>query len=186
MVTAEQVRELLSNHGIVQPQPPDDWTGMFPLPTPVEEFFREVGPTDITIENYGNAFFLPRLAGLWAFQGGYRWDGLTGQAIEGWDDDWLVVADQGGDAFILSRTTGKVLYAQHGTGAWKPAEIFDDLNTMAVCLAHLGDVVASAGEGFTDDACLVRREHRERALTGLRRFVGSRLAAETILGLVGW
>src|SRR4051812_43183209 len=111
MVTAEQVRELLSNHGIVQPQPPDDWTGMFPLPTPVEEFFREVGPTDITIENYGNAFFLPRLAGLWAFQGGYRWDGLTGQAIEGWDDDWLVVADQGGDAFILSRTTGKVLYA---------------------------------------------------------------------------
>src|SRR5262245_18326840 len=90
MVTAVRARELLSRHGLVQSQPPDDWTGIFPIPAPVERFYQEVGPTDITIESYGNAFFLPRLAALWRFQGGYRWNGLTGQPIADWDDDWLV------------------------------------------------------------------------------------------------
>ena len=56
MVTAERARELLSIHGVIRPQPPDDWTGMLPLPAPVERFFQEIGPVDITIESYGNAF----------------------------------------------------------------------------------------------------------------------------------
>jgi hypothetical protein len=38
-------------HGLVQPQPPEDWTGIFSLPTPVERVFKEVGPADITIED---------------------------------------------------------------------------------------------------------------------------------------
>jgi hypothetical protein len=41
MVTAARAKELLSVHGIVRPQPPDDWTGKFPLPTSVERFFQE-------------------------------------------------------------------------------------------------------------------------------------------------
>ena len=60
MVAAERARELLSMHGVIQPQPPDDWRGMFPLPTSLERFFQEVGPADITIEGYGNPYFLPR------------------------------------------------------------------------------------------------------------------------------
>ena len=86
MVAAERARELLARHGVVQSQPPDDWTGIFPLPASVERFFQEVGPADITIEDYGNPFFLSRLAALWEFQAGYRWNKLTGQAIEDWDD----------------------------------------------------------------------------------------------------
>jgi hypothetical protein len=50
-----------------------------------------VGPLDITIKSYGNPFFLPRLAALWEFQAGYRWHGFTGERIEDWDSDWLVV-----------------------------------------------------------------------------------------------
>ena len=173
-------------HGVVQPQPPDDWTGIFPPPTPVDRFFQEVGPSDITIESYGNPFFLPRLAALWKFQGGYRWNGLTGQPVEDWDDDWLVVADAGGDPFILSRASGRVLYAVHGSGVWEPGEIFTDLNTMAACLGHLGAVVVSAGEAFTDEDCLIRPEHLEQALVGLRRLVGSTTSPESILGTLGW
>jgi hypothetical protein len=186
MVAAERVKELLSMHGVVRAQPPDDWAGSFPLPTPVERFYREVGPVDITIESYGNALFLPRLAALWKFQGGYRWNGLTGLPIEDWDDDWLVVADQGGDPFIFSRTTGVVLHAEHGTGVWEPEEIFADLNTMMACLGHLGAVIVSAGEAFTDEECLIRPEHREKALFGLRQLLGSESKAESLLETLSW
>ena len=67
MVAAERARELLSMHGVIQPQPPDDWRGMFPLPHSLD-FFQEVGPADITIEGDGNPYFLPRLAALWEFK----------------------------------------------------------------------------------------------------------------------
>lgn len=186
MVAAERARELLSIHGIVRPQPPDDWTGILPLPAPLQRFFQEVGPADITIESYGNAFFLPRLATLWQFQGGYRWNGLTGQPIGDWSDDWLVIADQGGDPFILSRASGRVLHAVHGTGVWEPGEMFADLNTMAACLGHLGAVAVSAGRALTDEGCLIRPEYRDQALDGLRRLLSSASAAESILGTLGW
>jgi hypothetical protein len=186
MLTADQVRELLSIHGVVQPQPLEDWKGVLPLPVSAEQFFQEVGPVDITIESYGNPFFLPRLAALWKFQEGYRWNGLSGQPNEDWDDNWLVVADQGGDPFMLSRASGTVLYAAHGVGAWKPSEMFPDLNAMAACLGHLGAVVVSAGEAFTDDDCRIRPEHRKQAIVGLRRLVGSTSEAESILETLGW
>jgi hypothetical protein len=186
MVTAERARELLSRHGVVQPQPPDDWAGVLPLPAPIERFYREVGPADITIESYGNAVFLPRLAALWKFQGGYLWYGLTSQLIADWNEDSLVVADQGGDPFILSRASGRVLRAVHGTGIWEPAESFAGLNTIAACLGHLGAVVVCAGESFTDEDGLIRPEYREQALVGLQRLLSSTSAAESILATLGW
>lgn len=186
MVTAERATEMLSRHGLVQPQPPDDWIGILPIPAPVERFYQDVGPADITIESYGNAFFLPRLAALWKFQRGYGWDGRTGRPLADWDDGWLVIADQGGDPFIHSRASGRVLHAVHGTGVWEPVELFADLNTMAACLGHLGAVVVSAGEEFTDEGCLIRPEYREQALVGLQPLLGSTSAAVSILETLGW
>jgi hypothetical protein len=127
-----------------------------------------------------------RLATLWKFQGGYRWNGLSGQTIDNWEDDWLVVADQGGDPFILSRSSGTVLHAEHGVGAWLPGEIFPNLNTMAACLGQLGSVIVSAGEAFTDEDARIRPEHRKQALVGLRQLVGSTSEAESILVTLGW
>ncbi len=186
MVTAERVRELLSVHGDVRSQAPEEWTGLFPLPSSIAQFFREVGPSDITIESYGNPFFLPCLAALWDFQEGYRWNGLTGERVADWNDDWLVVADQGGDPFILSRTSGKVLFAEHGGGAWDLIELFPDLNTMAACLGELGAVVVSAGESFTDEDDFIRPKHRKRALAGLRSLTSSTSEAEFILESLDW
>jgi hypothetical protein len=76
MVTAEKAKALLTMHGPVRPQSPKDWKGGIDLPNPVARFFQQVGPVDITIESYGNPFFLPRLSGLWKFQRGYGWDGV--------------------------------------------------------------------------------------------------------------
>lgn len=124
MVTAEQAKKLLALHGEVRPQPPTDWTGTFPLPAAVERFYQQVGPFNISIEEQGNPYFLPGLADLWQFQTGYRWNGLNGEPIENWNDDWLVVTDEGGDPFIFLRSTGAVLHAFHGEGEWNPGEMF--------------------------------------------------------------
>jgi hypothetical protein len=186
VATAEEARRLISASGTVRLQPPTEWSGPFPIPPEVERFYSEVGPVDVCIESFGNAFFLPSLAKLWEFQAGYRWDGLTGEPVADWQDDWLVVADQGGDPFILSRSSGEVLHDEHGRGEWEPGQLFPDLTTMAACLGLLGAVVAKAGKEFTDDQFRIRPKWRAEAVAGLGRLLGSPRDAEDFLHSFGW
>jgi len=186
MVTAEKAKALLALHGEVRPQPPTDWVGSFPIPPAVERFYCEVGPADITIEAYGNPYFLPCLAEQWKFQAGYRWNGLSGEPIDDWNDDWLVVADEGGDLFIFERTSGVVLHAYHGQGVWDAGEMFPDLNTMAACLAQLGAIVSEAGDAIYEEDSSIRPHFRELALARLLELLGSKSLAETVLDELGW
>lgn len=186
MLTSENAKTLLALHGEVRAQPPSEWKGTFAIPPAVEIFYRDVGPVDVLIEAHGNPFFLPRLARLWDFQAGYRWNGVSGEPIRDWDDDWLVVADQGGDPFIILRSTGAVLFALHGQGDWEAVEMFPDLNTMAACLALLGSIVVDAGDEFLDDECNIRPEYRSLASERLRELLGSESRADAILANLEW
>ncbi len=186
MVTADQARTLLLKHGVVRSQPPKDWKGPIALPPALESFYREVGPVDVTIDGYGNPYFLPSLRGLWEFQAGYRWNGLTKEPIEDWNDDWLVVADESGDPFIFSSASGAILHAHHGEGDWDAYELFPDLNAMAACLAQLGSIVQDAADSFTDEDSNIRPDHRARALARLTDLLGSNEAAQHVLDSLGW
>jgi len=191
MVTSAIARELLKPHGKVCSQPASDWTGAFPIPPAVERFYGEVGPLNVTIEGYGNPYFLPSLADLWQLQAGYRWNGLDKKRLADWPDDWLVVADEGGDPFIFVRSSGVILHAFHGAGKWDAEEIFPDLNTMAACLAQLG---ATALEAKADDAAwmawlddgVIPARYRELAAARLAKFLESKPKAEVVLGALGW
>lgn len=185
MLTSEQVRDLLRQHGTTQPQSASEWLGDIPLPALVEKFYAEIGPSSITIENHGNPYFLPSLASLWQFQTGYRWHGITGERLPEWDDDWLVVADEGGDPFILSISTGAILYAHHGEGVWEPEVIYPDIFTMAACMAILGSIVKDARNDFTDQECRIRPRHQAEAMRRFEEILGSRAEAEAVLGLCG-
>jgi hypothetical protein len=147
MVSAEQAKGLLSRHGKLAAQPPEDWAGDFAPPPAVLDFYREVGPVNVRVAMGGNPAFLPRLSGLWKHQEGYRFMGRKRQPIEGWPDDWLVVGDVGADPLILVRSSGEVLFAAHGEGEWEAERLFPDLNTMAACLAVLGDFVKAGERG---------------------------------------
>jgi hypothetical protein len=186
MVTAEVAKRLLALHGEVRPQPASDWTGVFPIPAAVERFYQEVGPANVTIAGYGNPYDVPSLADLWQFQAGYRWNGLSGEQIEDWPDDWLVVAMESGDPFIFVRSSGVVLHAYHGEGDWDAGEMFADLNSMAACLAQLGGVVLEAGNEFLEEDCSIRPKYRALASARLQELLGSKPDAEVVLGALGW
>jgi hypothetical protein len=186
MVTAEIAKGLLALHGSVRSQPPTDWTGSFPIPPAVERFYLEVGPSDITIKAHGNPYFLPCLASLWDFQAGYRWNGLNGEPIDDWSDDWLVVADEGGDPFIFVRSSSAVLHAYHGEGIWDVGEMFPDLNTMAACLAEIGKIVSESRDAYLEEDRSIRPEFRELASVRLQGLLGSKSGAEAVLGVLGW
>jgi hypothetical protein len=171
---------------VFRPQLVTDWQGEFPLPTPLAEYFSELGPVDVWIQAYGNPYFLPSLSQLWAHQTGYRTHGITHERIPDWEDDWLVIADEGGDPFIFSRRSGGILHAYHGEGVWEPAEMFDSLVEMATTFAIIGDIVASAGRGLTDDDSLILPRYRQEARTRIGEFLRSHERADALVSSLGW
>lgn len=186
MVSPDEVVKLLAPHGELRAQDDRQWTGEVPLPEPVAAFYASVGPSDITVDAFGNPYFLPRLAALWGFQAGYRWNAVTAKSQEDWRSEWLVVADQGGEPFIYAVNSGRVLVAHHGEGAWSPRDAFSDLLSMAGVFGILGSVVHEAGLDFTDDDCNVRPEHRATAIARLAVFLGAEERAQRALEIAEW
>lgn len=127
---------------------------------------------------------MPSLSKLWDHQAGYRWNGISGEAIAEWNDDWIVVADEGGDPYI--HWNGAIYFALHGEGPWRLGEMYPDLNTMAACLALIGSVYARAGDDFMDNDCNVHPRYLEEALSGLARILGSRTDAQAVVDAAGW
>ncbi|SFG88555.1 hypothetical protein [Methylobacterium gossipiicola] len=192
--TAEAVRVVLAPFGALRPQFPADWNGEIALHPSLIRFYGEVGPygedgphgpDGLTIPTTGNAFAIPPLARLWEGQAGYRWHGLTGKRLAGWRDEWLVVADQGGDPFILDGTTGAVLHAHHGGGAWEPEPIFADVFAMALVLGTIGAVHEEGGEGLYDEEFEVRPAWRAVLRARLAPSVGE-TEADSIASRFGW
>jgi hypothetical protein len=164
----------------------EDWSGEFALPAEVECYYRILGAKNVTIANYGNPFFLPSLGNLWKFQEGYRFHAISGTKLESWSDDWLVIADQEGDPFIFSRSSGKILHALHGQGCWQTVELFENLEAMVTTIAILGSVVMRAGEDLTDEECYLNSKYVNEAKEQIAVLVGSNATAETILNALDW
>lgn len=164
----------------------NDWRGDFPLPSAVAEYFEELGPVDVWIRSYGNPYFLPSLAKLWGHQIGYSTHGLTHERLHEWDDDWLVVADEGGDPFIFSRSKGTILHAYHGEGVWEPEPMFDNLVEMVTTFAIFGDIVASAGLALTDADSTILPHHREAARARIGECLRSQKRADLLVVSLGW
>lgn len=184
--TAKQILTRALPSAVLRPQPRSDWRGDFPLPDAVAEYFTEFGPVDVTIDGYGNPYFLPSLSQLWEHQLGYRFHGRTRERIPDWDDDWLVVADEGADPFIFSRSRGVILHAYHGGGVWEPEQMFGDLAEMVTTFAIIGDIVSAAGAGLTDADAMIHDSYREEARARITEAVGSPERAYALVSSLGW
>ena len=189
MAAYDTAKELLGRAdptAMFRPQPAVDWQGEFPLPSAVAEYFTELGPVDVWVRAYGNPYFLPSLLKLWKHQTGYRTHGFTHERLPEWNDDWLVIADEGGDPFIFSRESGIILHAYHGEGVWEPTQMFDTLIEMVTTFGIIGDIVASAGRALTSDDSLILPQYREAARTRIGDFLRSHERADTVISNLGW
>ena len=95
------------------------------------------------------------------------------ERLRDWDDDWLVVGDEGANPFIFSRPGGTILHALHGEGVWEPKPMCESLVEMVTTLAIIGDIVASVGGALTDDDSMIHPYHRKAAKTRIGEFIRS-------------
>ncbi|WP_343737712.1 hypothetical protein [Achromobacter sp.] len=193
MNSFESLRAQFARFGELRPQPRDAWQGDIALPQVLADFYEQVGPWGATYhQNVGpvgitlsetNISF-PPLYKLWERQAGYRWDASNGERVAEWQDNWLVIADQNADPFILDTGNGEILYAMHGTGAWDAAVVAPDLPTFAAALAAVGVVCLEADEDLRNDDWEIRPEHRARALQALTIVLGDPVEAECFLDVL--
>ena len=190
----DELHAPFARFGLLQAQDERDWDGPFPLPSVLARFYAQVGPlgreinarvghAGITIP--GLEVWVPPLQRLWRHQAGYRWNGISGEAIEDWPASWLVVADLGADPFILDLDDGRVLFARHGCGRWEQDTLVDDLPTLVAILAAAGTVYLEAGDDLynddDDDDGGIRAAYQEAAVQAVARVLGDRLQAEAFI-----
>jgi hypothetical protein len=167
-------------------QLPGDWTGPYPLATPIIDYYAILGPVNITIKSYGDSFFFPSLSRLWERQEGYRYDAITKGQVNDWPDDWIVIVDVGADPFIFSKRTEKVFFAHHGEGDWQTTFLFNNLEEMASCILILGSVVHEAANNFTNADFLINRRYYLEAEWQLAKFLLSEPRATNLLTQLEW
>jgi hypothetical protein len=194
MINPASLRTLLEPFGELRPQPASDWTGADPLPEDIARFYAHVGPWGPVIyENIGpigstlncggNPVCIPPLHKLENLQEGYAWGSNPAGKFDDWNPDWLVIAEQGGDAFIYEKPSGHILFAFHGMGTWEPRLFANDLLTAVAALAAVANVYTSLEESeFVD--CAVTEAALEKIKARLAAVIGNRAEAERMLAVL--
>lgn len=181
--------------GPLQAQSPELWQGDVPLPPALAAFYAQVGPWGETVHASvgpvgvsvpGINVDFPPLHRLWALQAGYRWEGDAGARIADWPEQWLVIADQNADPFILDLDSGQVLFAFHGAGTWEATVLTEDLPTFVAVLAAVGTVYLEADDDLEDDDGELRPVHRDAALQAAAAVLGDVEAADTFFETLEW
>ncbi|MEG0182588.1 MAG: hypothetical protein RR704_03900 [Stenotrophomonas sp.] len=181
--------------GPLQAQSADLWQGDIQLPPALAAFYAQVGPwgetvhasvgpVGVSVPGVNVAF--PPLHRLWALQAGYRWEGDAGARIADWPEQWLVIADQNADPFILDLDSGQVLFAFHGAGTWEATVLTEELPTFVAVLAAVGTVYLKAGDDLEDDDGELRPAHRDAALQAAAAVLGDDEAADTFFETLEW
>ncbi|WP_232460619.1 hypothetical protein [Stenotrophomonas maltophilia] len=108
---------------------------------------------------------------------------MSGEPIDNWPSNWLVIADRGADPFILDLDDGRVLFSHHGAGLLDAGEIAADVLTLMAALAAAGIVYLEAGDDLydDDDDGGIRAVHEEAAVQAVAQVLGNRLDAECLL-----
>ncbi len=186
MVTNEQARELLMRHGECSAQDASDWAGDIDLPTSIAEFYKSVGPADVSIESIGLTFSIPSLASLWDAQSGYRSHQKTGERFASWESDWIVVADAQEDPLPYVFSQGRISYCSSNNSGWSVEDLLPDLNSLVASLATLGDVAMGHGGELTDEDFDVRPNVIADAQERLLQLLGDSETVSLFLETAGW
>lgn len=193
-----KLKKMLAPWGELKPQMLSDWEGDFPLPVTLEEFYRDVGPwgqifsenigpVGCSIEGFGEPVSIPPLHKLWELQSGYRWHGNTGERLDDWKDEWIVIAESCADPIVLDCVTGEVLFGFHGGGVWDLKVIASNIAVAFGALSTIGEVLVNAGDdGYDSEECDYTQETKDKVLENLENFLHSKLKANEFLRAFEW
>lgn len=196
-MTIEALKQLLAPAGKLEPQPATDWQVDMPLPQVLADFYANIGPmgntyyahigpVGLSFDVGGNPVSLPPLAKLWALQAGYRWHGITGERLPNWLDHWLVIAEQGGDPFILDILTDEVLFAFHGANGWNPRLLAPNLETAIGGIAIVAKIMTALDEHAYDEDYNVKSETRTAVNQALTHYFKDATLAQAFLSAWQW
>jgi len=192
MPNLQQLEQLLAPWGELRPQAASDWRGSRPLPEELTRLYEQigpwgqvfhasVGPVGSTLAVGGNPVCIPPLHKLFDLQAGYAWRSSPAEPLPGWPEHWLVIAEQGGDPFILDTLGGQVLFAFHGAGRWEPRPFAPDLLTAIGALATVANTHEALSEQELDPDDGLTPRGRARIMAELGRFLGSEQQAGLML-----
>jgi hypothetical protein len=95
------------------------------LPREVEEYLRTAVPLrDVVLLTEADPVRLWGAGGLGRRQDGYSYDPMLQEDIDDWNPNLLVVADRGGDPYVVPLSGGhdgqlQLQVAPHGAGTWR-------------------------------------------------------------------
>ena len=108
------------------------------LPLFLLEYLTQSAPIESAyLDDVGNPICLFATTDLKYKQDGYNFDPRSQQAIEGWPEQYFIVADRGGDpiAVDLTSLTGSVWILEHGEGDWENRrQIADSVGQFLLCV----------------------------------------------------
>lgn len=92
------------------------------------EFLTRFSPQDVSFYKSSGQITIYGADDLLEFQLGYSLD-ENGNPLDGWTDNYLVIADQDTDPFCidLSEENGAVYFSYHGMGEWQFEKAYDSL-----------------------------------------------------------
>lgn len=102
------------------------------LPEYYMDFLSKASPlkADLKLKNYGriNVYGAYNLI---ENQNGYSFNPITGEEIDNWNKNYLVIAERNADPFCIdiSLKNSPIYFAHHGMGEWKYEEAFVDFIT---------------------------------------------------------
>ncbi|NTY35593.1 hypothetical protein [Burkholderia diffusa] len=130
-----KIRATVDTHASIGARAPDNATHARSLSVSSETaaWFNALDNVDLSIPWAADDLLLyGNQASLTIGQTGYRVD-VSGRRLSGWNDDWIVLGQMGGDPVIVV-PDGDVLFDRHGAGAWTPLRIAPSITHFAHAL----------------------------------------------------
>lgn len=139
-------------------QAPDQWTGDFALPSPIIDYYQQIGPDDLYCYDRTHLnLYLPSLRKLKDFQNGILnapEPSDTDLAADQWGPHQLAVAIHHTYPFIFNADSGSVAFSMPGLSrgdGWRTVAVLKDLAEMMIFFGLLEKAIESGDDLFDDE-----------------------------------
>jgi hypothetical protein len=157
-----------------------------PINAVLQQWLKSVGENDLQVRWIFEWLTIYGSGQLANHQVGYRWlseDRRT--TAKGWNYDWVVIGDCGGDAIIaeMSNVNIPVFYALHGMGEWQPHQLASSLGVFVTFLATWVEVVGGKSKAELRNKA---GDFNMEVLIDIREHLGKRLERMDVMTLMSF